>query len=91
MQFGLPTISCPEGGIADIVQDGVTGYLVVQRDMNTLAERMEALIQNKQLREMMGEKARAQFEEKFTYNVFERNLTEILKEFVIECKSYGKH
>lgn len=86
MQYGLPTISCPEGGIADIVQDGVNGYLVMQRDVNSLADRMEALIQNKKLREMMGEKARAQFEKKFTFDVFERTLTDILKEFVTECK-----
>jgi glycosyltransferase involved in cell wall biosynthesis len=28
MQFGLPIISTFEGGVPDVVEDGVTGFLI---------------------------------------------------------------
>lgn len=80
MQASLPVISTYEGGIPDIVIDGETGYLVPQRDINALADRMQELIENPQLREQMGQAGRKRYEELFTAEIFENRLLEILQQ-----------
>lgn len=85
MQYGLPIISCPEGGIPDVVKDGVNGYLVAQKDSVALADRLEELIKDPELRTTMGENGRQVFKEKFTLSIFERRLKQILEE-VAEIK-----
>ena len=40
MQFGLPVISTFEGGIPEIVEDHITGFLVKQNDVQGLAEKI---------------------------------------------------
>jgi glycosyltransferase involved in cell wall biosynthesis len=78
MQFSLPVISTLEGGIPDIVEDGVTGFLVPQKNAEVLAEKLEILIKNPVLRNKMGTEGRTKFENKFTLSVFENRLKEIL-------------
>ena len=78
MMFSLPVISTFEGGILDVVEDGVTGFLVPQRDVDLLGDRMEQLILNPDLREKMGKAGRKRYEEKFTQEIFEKRLCEIL-------------
>ncbi len=80
MQASLPVISTYEGGIPDIVIDGETGYLVPQRDIHALADRMQELIENPQLREQMGQAGRKRYEELFTAEIFENRLLEILQQ-----------
>ena len=80
MQFSLPIISTLEGGIPEIVEDRQTGFLVPKRDVNALVEKLELLINNKELRASMGIAARNKYEEKFTLGHFEKRLTSILKQ-----------
>ena len=78
MLYSLPIISTFEGGIPDIVEDGITGFLIQQRDVETLAEKLEILIKDSALRHQMGVAARKIFEKKFTLNLFEKKLETIL-------------
>jgi glycosyltransferase involved in cell wall biosynthesis len=78
MQHNLPVVSTFEGGILDIVENGVTGFLVPQKDAQALAGKLELLIQNKKLREDMGRKGRLRYEQNFTSKHFEVNLSTIL-------------
>lgn len=80
MQAQLPIISTFEGGIPDIVEDGVTGFLVPQRDIMALADCMEQLILNPELCQQMGAAGRKRYEELFTAEIFENRISEILKE-----------
>lgn len=79
MQFTLPIISTFEGGIPDIVEDGVTGFLVQQQDSVALADKLEILINNADLRSQMGVAGRTKYENKFTLSLFENNLVRTLK------------
>ena len=79
LQFGLPIISTYEGGIKDIVENGKTGFLVNQKDAGQLAEKLEILIKNSDLRINMGKAGRIKFEQEFTVEKFEQRLTEIIK------------
>jgi glycosyltransferase involved in cell wall biosynthesis len=80
MQYSLPIISTFEGGIPDVVQDGVTGLLVAQKNVEALVERIETLINNGDLRFKMGENGRKRFKEKFTIRIFEGCLNQILQQ-----------
>lgn len=79
MQFGLPAISTIEGGIPDIVENNVTGFMVEQNNPVDLADKLEILINNDTLRSQMGEAGRAKYEKEFTLQAFESKLQEILK------------
>ncbi len=80
MQFSLPVVSTFEGAIPDVVEDGVTGFLVPQKDPNTLADKLEILIKDPNLRQRMGEAGRVKYEREFTLEKFENRMIEILKE-----------
>lgn len=79
MQHSLPVISTFEGGIPDIVDDGVTGFLVPQKDVQALANKLEYLILNPEVRKLMGEAGLKKFKENYTLEIFENNLVNILK------------
>ena len=82
MQYSLPIVSTFEGGIPDIVVDSETGFLVPQRDAVALADKLEILIKNPELRKQMGEAGRKKYEEEFTLERFENRLVEILKSVI---------
>jgi glycosyltransferase involved in cell wall biosynthesis len=77
MMFGLPVISTDEGGITDIVEDGLTGYIVNKEDSTDLVNKIIKLI-DKEKRISMGIEGRARFEEKFTLQIFEEKILTIL-------------
>lgn len=78
MQFSIPIVSTYEGGISDIVEDEKTGFLVNQQDVQALANKLETLILDRNLRIAMGSAGRERFEEKFTSSHFENRMNEIL-------------
>lgn len=59
MALGLPVIStdCPCGGPKSIIDDGVNGILVPVGDAGRMAQAMEKLLNNKDLRQNMGREA----------------------------------
>jgi glycosyltransferase involved in cell wall biosynthesis len=79
MQYGLPVISTFEGGIPDIVSENETGYLVKKQDVKELADKLQYLIENPDVRRKMGIAAKIKFEELFRIDIFENNLIRILK------------
>jgi len=79
MQFSLPIVSTFEGGIPDIVENGITGFLVPQHDPITLADKIEMLIINPLIRLQMGKMGRKKYEKNFTMKIFEHRLVEILQ------------
>lgn len=82
MQHHLPCVSTTEGGIPGIIDDGKTGFLVPKHDTETLAEKIQTLLSDADLRQRMGEAGREKFEKEFTLEVFEKRMAEILRENV---------
>lgn len=82
MAVGLPIVTTNAGGMAEVVQDGVEGYVVPVRDMAAMAARIGRLLTNPTLREQMGRAARARAEAGFSLerqaHVFEEIFTNIL-------------
>jgi colanic acid/amylovoran biosynthesis glycosyltransferase len=67
---GVPVIATMHGGLPDIVEDGHTGFLVPERDVERLSERLGRLIAEPALRQQMGGAARLKMERE--YDVRER-------------------
>lgn len=57
MASGNPVIATNVGGIPDIVDDGVNGFIVEQRQPSELIDRMNILIDNPSLRQQMSDQA----------------------------------
>ncbi|NCN07264.1 glycosyltransferase family 4 protein [Candidatus Falkowbacteria bacterium] len=65
--FGVPSIGSSNCGAEDAIVDGQTGYLIVQNNIELLAQKINYLISNESLRKTMGEKAKS-FANTFTWN-----------------------
>jgi glycosyltransferase involved in cell wall biosynthesis len=57
MAAGLPVISTPVGGIPELIEDGIEGYLVAPGDVDALAERITRLLTDSVERRRMGARA----------------------------------
>ena len=78
IQFGLPIISTNEGAIEDIVENGINGFIVPQKNTEALAEKLEHLINNLDICSEMGRIGRKKYEERYTLEIFEKNFIKIL-------------
>ncbi len=58
MMAGLPVVATSVGGVPELVEDGVTGFLVPRSDPEALAEALQRLIDDPELRERMGKAGR---------------------------------
>ncbi len=63
MACGTPVIASEIGGLAFLVRDGETGFLVPDRDPAALAEKLRCVIQDEDLRKQLGAQAAAYAEE----------------------------
>jgi len=76
MACGLPVISfnCPNGP-SDIIKDGEDGFLVENGNIQELAERICFLIENENLRIIMGKKARENVKRYLPDRIMEKWIT----------------
>jgi glycosyltransferase involved in cell wall biosynthesis len=66
MSSGLPVVASATGGLPELVEDGVTGFLVPIGDVDTLADRLGRLLEDEELRVRMGQAARERVREHFS-------------------------
>lgn len=76
MMFSKPTVGCRAGGMVEVTEDGVTGFLADPDDQASLEACFDQLIQDSHLRARMGAAGRKRFETYFDANrVAERLVT----------------
>ena len=59
MASGVPVVACKVGGIPDLIEQGVTGWLAPESDYDELATRVVDLLHDDALRAAVGKAARA--------------------------------
>jgi glycosyltransferase involved in cell wall biosynthesis len=79
MQAGLPVVTTAVGAIPEIVAEDETGFVVPAGDASAVAQRLELLLADAELRRRLGECGRARFEERYTSRRFEQNLAAALE------------
>jgi hypothetical protein len=80
---GRPVIASRVGGLPEIVDHGVTGFLVPPDDSIALAEAISALISDHPTAVMMGEAGARTVRERFPMERFGTSLTSILHSVVL--------
>jgi colanic acid/amylovoran biosynthesis glycosyltransferase len=68
MAMGLPVISTFHGGIPELVEEGVSGFLVPERDEKAIADKLIYLIEHPERWAPMGEAGRSFVEQHYDLN-----------------------
>ncbi|MFQ6066051.1 MAG: glycosyltransferase [bacterium] len=79
MATGLPVVSTYHAGIPELVIDRKTGFLVPEKDVEGLVDRLDQLITHPELWEKLGSRGREVVEEKFNLFKQVRKLEKIYK------------
>jgi colanic acid/amylovoran biosynthesis glycosyltransferase len=77
MAMGLITIATPNAGTSELIQDGISGFLVPERDANALAKKISYIMNNSVQWEPMGLAARKKIEEEFETKKLMRELEQL--------------
>ncbi len=80
MACGLPVVATPVGGTAELVHDGVNGYLVEPGSRTELAERLCTLLGDAGLRRDMGSKGRTLVESGYDWNEIADRTVEVYEQ-----------
>lgn len=77
MSSSRPVVCTCAGGDAELVEDGVNGYVVPMRDSNALAEKINLLLDDPGTRARMGLASRRRAEEEFDWRIIAARTKEV--------------
>ena len=78
MSAGKPVIATNHGGAAEVITNGVNGFLVAPNQPGELASAMHRFIEGSADHRSFGEEAKANFEARFTLDTFRGNWMEFI-------------
>ncbi len=82
MAMRKPVVATRVGGVPEVVEAGVTGYLVPPENAHELALAVQALLKDPETRRMMGEAGKKRVERLFTKQRTMQQLEDVYKRFV---------
>lgn len=88
MSLGLPSIVSDYGGNPWLVKDGDNGLIFPSRDSRALADCIARLMDRPEERARMGERAREVFRERFTGEIFVKNVEQVYLD-ILKGVSHG--
>ena len=80
MAASRPVVGVKAGGVAEIVIDGVTGFLVEPANAHALAEATARLVSDPELRQAMGNSGRRRAEAHFSLEQHVQQMTKVYEE-----------
>lgn len=83
LAMGLPVVSTHHGGIPEVVDDGVSGFLVAERDADALAEKLQYLLDHAENWVEMGRAGRESVKEKYDIKTLNTALINIYQDIAI--------
>lgn len=87
MACGTPVVASQVGGLAFLVQDGVNGLVVPDDDPNLLADRLELLIRQPELREKLGRQAAA-YAQEYAWEKIAQRMLQVYEEETRKNQSF---
>ncbi len=84
MAMGLPVLSTYHGGIPELVQDGISGFLVPERDAEALAKKLKYLIEHPEDWPKMGQAGRAFVEQHYDIHRLNDRLVQLYERLLQE-------
>ena len=79
MAMGLPVIGTLHGGIPELIEDGISGLLVPERDSEAIAQKVSYLLEHPEIWTDMGKAGRDRVEEKYDMHRLNEQLVDIYK------------
>jgi len=89
MSLGIPVISTNVGGLPELIDDGVDGYLVNANNLSELDDLVLRLDNNEILRQQLGNNARKKIRTHFTVELMVTNFIDAISETLSRIKSTG--
>jgi D-inositol-3-phosphate glycosyltransferase len=86
MACGTPVVASQVGGLAFLVRDGETGFVVPGNDVQMLAKRLVELIKDKELRNKLGNKS-AEYAQLYAWETISENMIEVYNQVLETHKS----
>ena len=88
MAAKTPVIASRSGGITSLVKDGYNGYLVRARNAQEIAEKVNTLLANDELRRKMGERSYQVVSQKYTWEKLAERFERIYDKYAYTSKEY---
>ena len=86
MACGLPVVACDGSGASEVIENGVTGFLVPPRNVDALHDVLDRLLSDESLRTEMGRRAREYVEREANSNDCLRRLEAFYCEVAQRCQ-----
>ena len=86
MAAGVPVIGANSGGVREIVEDGITGYLVSPKDPTKIAEKIIYLFHHPKLAKKIGNEGKKAVKEKFSIQNYIEGIEKIIQEVYMKNK-----
>jgi len=80
MSIGVPAVVTNYGGNPGVIKDGENGFLVPIKSPQETADAIIKLLENKELYKEISNKSKQIYNEKFTIDVYSRNIERVYKE-----------
>ncbi len=86
---GLPVLATDHTGFSERIVPGQSGFLVPERDVDGLDERLTYLVEHPEDWPDMGRKGRKHVEEHYNNRSLNRELVELYKQVIVEYRTKG--
>ncbi|BAC90406.1 colanic acid biosynthesis glycosyltransferase WcaL [Gloeobacter violaceus] len=87
MAMGLPVVSTWHGGIPELVEDGAAGFLVPERDVEAIVEKLGYLVSNPQIWPAFGRAGRERVESQYNIHKLNGELVAVYQQLLRSDKS----
>ncbi len=91
MASGRPVVATDVGGVRELITDGITGFLVPPDNPTALAAKILQLLNNRELRTIIGDNAKRQINERFTLDITVRETEDICEQLANGVSHSSKH
>jgi glycosyltransferase involved in cell wall biosynthesis len=82
MSVGKPAVAPAVGGIPEVIEDGLNGFLVQPRDPEKLAEKILEILQDPILRSKMSRNAAQAVQERFNLQEMVRRVEQVYSDML---------